>query len=305
MAYTIYSLSTILIFIGLATILHLQFGITGIVNFGIAGFWGIGMYALGFFLIEMNIPLVISILLATLLTAFAAFVLGAIILKLEGQSILVATLAFSAIVKIFITTEKWLTHGVKGLGSVPFPIKIGRYSDVVFFIILIIITTILFWYTKKIEASPYGRLLKGIQDNETLAEGLGKSTYRQKLIFFTFTSGLLGFFGGLSAILYHFLIPRLVDPGVTFTVWIALIIGGRKHVYGGLVGAAITLGIFELIIEVYAPIPTGYSQLVPVVKMMLFGLTLLLVLMFKPSGILGKEHAAVGPKGKIETGDRG
>ena len=84
-----------------------------------------------------------------------------------------------------------------------------------------------------------------------------------------------------------------------------MIIGGRKHVFGGLVGAAITLGIFDLIIETYAPIPSGYSQLVPVIKMMLFGLTLLLVLMFKPSGILGTEHVTVSADGKQETEKRG
>ena len=287
MAYLMYSLSSILLMIGLATLLHLQFGVTGIVNFGIVGFWGIGLYGMGVFLTTLHIPYILALLMAVALTGVIALGLGAIILKMDGQAVLVATLAFATIMKNLAVTEKWLTKGVKGMGTVPFPFQIGRYSDILFFAILLIIVGILIIYTYKLEAAPYGRLLASIQDNETLARGLGKSTFRHKLIFFTLTSAIVGMFGVLSASLDHFLVPRMLDPGLTFTVWIALILGGRKRVLGGLVGAIITLGIFDLLIETYAPIPSAYAQVVPAIKYSLYGLTLLLILMFRPEGLLG------------------
>lgn len=293
MAYLMYSLSAILIFVGLATLLHLQFGITGIVNFGVVGFWGLGMYSVGVFMIHANIPYILALLMGTALTGVVALGLGALVLKLDGQAILVATLAFATIVNNLAITEKWLTNGVRGLGTVPFPIDVGRYSDLVFFIILLAVTVILFLYTYKLEHAPYGRLLSSIQDNETLARGLGKSTFRHKLIFFALTSAIMGLFGGLQASLNHFLVPRLLGPGTTFTVWIALILGGRKRLFGGLIGAIITLGIFDLLIETYAPIPTSAAQLVPTIKFMLYGLTLLLILMFKPTGVLGDKKQSV------------
>ena len=305
MAYLIYSLSSIVIFVALATLLHLQFGLTGIVNFGIVGFWGIGMYGFAVFLLHLHMPYLVALLLATVLSGVVALGLGAMVLKLDGQSILVATLAFATIIKNLTTTEKWLTNGVVGLGTVPFPFKIGRYSDILFFAILLIVTAVLFLYTLKLESSPYGRLLRAIQDNEILARGLGKSTYRQKLIFFSLTSALIGLFGALNASINHFLVPRMLDPGVTFTVWIALILGGKKRVFGGLIGAIITLGVFDLIIEMYVPIPPSYAQIVPTVKLMLYGLTLLLVLMFRPAGILGNKTTAVLAGGNQESKERG
>lgn len=293
MAYLTYSLTSILIFVSLATLLHLQFGITGIVNFGVVGFWGIGMYGVGVFMIYADIPYIFAILLGTALTGVIALGLGAIVLKLDGQAILVATLAFATIVNNLVITEKWLTNGVQGLGTVPFPIDAGRYSDIVFFVIILVVTAILFLYAYKLEHAPYGRLLSSIQDNETLARGLGKSTFRHKLVFFALTCALMGLFGGLQASLNHFLVPRLLGPGTTFTVWIVLIVGGRKRLFGGFIGAIITLGIFDLIIETYAPIPASAAQLVPTIKYMLYGLTLLLILMFKPTGVLGDKKQSI------------
>lgn len=295
--YVMYSLTSILIFVALATILHLQFGVTGIVNFGFVGFWGVGMYGLGVFLLKFHIPYILSLVLATGLSGILAIALGSIILDLESQAVLVATLAFATIIKDLVTTEKWLTKGVIGIGTVPFPIDLGEYSAFGFFVLILICTLALFYYARKIESSPYGRLLLGIQDNETLAKSLGKSTSRQKLIFFGVTCALIGFFGALNASINHFLVPRMLDPGMTFTVWIALIIGGRKRILGGLVGTIVTLGIFDFVIETFVPLPREYSQLVPVIKLMLYGLTLMLVLMFRPMGILGtkKKQANLFP----------
>jgi len=289
--YVMYSFSSILIFVALATLLHLQFGLTGIVNFGIVGFWGFGMYAFGVFLLQYNLPYIVSLILATVLSGVVALALGRVILDLDNQAILVATLAFATVVMLIVTTEKWLTKGVIGLGVVPFPFDLGQYSPFGLFLIILPVTIALLLYTYKLESSPYGRLLASIQDNEILAQSLGKPTFREKLIFFTITSALIGFFGALNASIYRFLVPRMLTPGVTFTVWIALILGGRKRILGGLIGAIVTIGVFDFIIETYAPIPTAYATLVPILKFMIYGLTLMLILIFRPLGILGEKKS--------------
>ena len=100
----------------------------------------------------------------------------------------------------------------------------------------------------------------------------------------------MGFIGILHATNIHFLVPRMLDSSVTFTVWIALILGGRKRVLGGLVGVLATIGIFDFFIETYVPIPASFqSELLPVLKLLLYGLTLMLVIMYRPSGILGNK----------------
>ncbi len=288
--YAMYTFSSIVVFVALATLLHLQFGLTGIVNFGVVGFFGLGMYSFGVFLIQYNIPYIVAMLLATVLTGVVALGLGKIILELDSQSILVATLAIATVVEDLVITEKWLTKGVIGLGTVPFPFDLGPYSQAGYFLLALVLTVLIILYAYKLESSPYGRLLVSIQDNETLAKSLGKSTSRQKLIFFAITSALMGLFGTLHASNIHFMVPRMLSPGVTFTVWIALILGGRKRILGGLIGTLVTIGLFDFLIETFVPIPAAaQSQLMPVIKLWIYGLTLMIILMYRPSGILGEK----------------
>ena len=182
--------------------------------------------------------------------------------------------------------QKEITKGVKGLGSVPFPIDAGLYSQHVFFLIVAVIAGLLIVYALQFSKSPYGRLMMSIQDNEALAQSIGKHTFLEKLRLFTFTSAAMGFMGTLYASNVHFLVPRMLLPGITFTVWIALIIGGRTKALGGLVGVIVTIGVFDFLIETYVPIPRSHAQTLPVIKMMVYGLTLVLVLLFKPTGLL-------------------
>lgn len=291
MSYFVFLISILIMYIAMATVLHLQFGVTGIVNFGFVGFWGFGMYVFAVLLLQYSIPYFLAMAIATVLTGLLAWLLGKLILDLDSQSILVATLAFATIVQYLVMTEKWLTRGVVGIGSIPFPVDIGRYSDLAYLLVLILVAGGLIWYAYRLERSPYGRLLLGIQDNEVLTRSLGKFTSREKLVFFTVTSAVIGFLGALNAGGVHFLVPRMVGPGVTFTVWIALVLGGRRHVLGGLVGTVATVGIFDIIIETFVPIPTAAAQLVPVIKLMLYGLLLILVFMFKPLGIFGSRRS--------------
>lgn len=287
MAYFIFVFSAIVIYISLANLLHLQFGLTGIVNFGVVGFWGLGMYGTTVLIVQYDLPFLVAVVAAAAVTGLLAYLLGWLVLDLDSQSIIVATLAFSTIIFYLVTTEKWLTKGVVGIGTVSFPFDVGRRTDLVYLLILVLITGGSMWYAWMLKRAPYGRLLLAIQDNEPLAKGLGKATSTQKLIFFTVTSGMMGLMGALHAPVNQFLTPTLIAPGVTFTVWIALILGGKKHVLGGLIGILVTVGLFDLLIETYVPLPTEFTILVPNFKLMLYGLMLMLILMFRPLGILG------------------
>ncbi|MFV2064969.1 MAG: hypothetical protein ACC726_15875, partial [Chloroflexota bacterium] len=95
MGFLVFVLSTMVIVIALAALLHIQFGLAGIVNFGLVGFWGVGLYSLAVLLIQLELPYLLALPLAVLLTMALAFGLGWLILDLDDQAVLVATLAFS------------------------------------------------------------------------------------------------------------------------------------------------------------------------------------------------------------------
>ncbi len=288
MAYMQFVLSNMAILVALATLLHLQFGQTGIVNFGVVGFWGLGLYATGILVVGSDLPFPVALLLATLLVGAVSFVVGWIVLDLDDQAVLVATLAFAAIVLDLVQTEKWLTKGVVGYGTVPFPFDFGNDTELYYLLMLVGLSALVVLYAWRVRGQPYGRLLIGIRDNEGLARSLGKPTFRQKLVLFTVTSALMGFFGGLNAGLNHFLQTEMLLPTLTFAAWITLILGGKRHWAGGLAGVLVIGTIFDIIIEQYAPIPTTeIAAVVPNVKYLLYGALLVLVIMFRSQGILG------------------
>lgn len=289
----VFPLSTLAIVISLGALLHLQFGRAGIVNFGVVGFSGLGMYLTAILVVDHEIPFAGALLLASLGTAAVAALLGWMVLDLDSEAVLVATLAFATIVWHLATTERDLTGGVVGLGTVPFPFDLGDYqlTQVVYLGVLLAVAAALLVYARQMGRTPYGRLLTSIQDNEPLSRSLGKATSRHKLVFFTVTCGLMGFVGGLDASVNQFLVPRLLMADTTFVIWIALILGGRKRVLGAVVGAVLTVGVFDILIKQYVSVPREFSQLMPDVELMLFGLVLVLVIMFRPVGLLGSRRA--------------
>jgi branched-chain amino acid transport system permease protein len=289
MDYLIFSFSLMLIYIGLAQLLHVQFGLAGIPNFGVVGFWGIGLYGTGVLYVQFDVPLAIAILAASGAAALAAWVLAVLVLQRSGQAVLAATLAFAAIVATLVVTEKDLTGGVRGLGTIGYPFGDLANRNLVFGVIIAIVVGALIYASAKLRDSRMGRVLIAIRDNEELAASLGKDTVSAKRTTFVVTCALMGLLGGLSAPLNQFLVPYLLAPSVTFAVWIALVLGGKGHNFGAIVGVFVTFGLFDILIETYAPVPAEQAIMLPNFKLFCYGVLLVAIIMFRPSGLLGVE----------------
>lgn len=286
MAYLIFSLCLLLVYVGLAQMLHVQFGLLGIPNFGVVGFWGLGMYAVGVMQVQLGMSFVDAMVVSTVLLVGTSFGIGWLILRLERQAILCATIAFSAIVALLAVTEKWMTMGVMGLGTIRQPFRIFGIEDILFFVFLIVFIVALQIFILKLHKSRLGRLMIAIRDNEELAASLGKDTFRVKITAFTVTATVMGVLGGLSAPLNQFLTPNMIVPSITFAVWISLVLGGKEHALGAMLGVFVTFGLFDILIETYAPVSPDFAVIVPNIKLFLYGALLVGVLLFRPSGIL-------------------
>lgn len=287
MDYFVYSLSLLIIYVGLAQLMHVQFGLLGIPNFGVVGFWGAGMYLTGVFNVSLNLPILISILGATAIVSAVAWILGRMILDRSGQAILCATLAFSSIIAVLVISEKWLTNGVRGLGTIRYPFASSDFAELGFAIFILSVVIAIFYVSIRLRDSRLGRVLLSIRDNEELAASLGKDTSGTKRLIFALTCGVMAFLGGLSAPLNQFLVPYLLSPTVTFTVWIALVLGGKGHSFGSIVGVVLTVGLFDILIETYLPLPPEYAATIQNLKLFFYGFLLVAVIMFRPAGFLG------------------
>jgi branched-chain amino acid transport system permease protein len=296
MAYLIFGAFTVVMFIGLALLLHMQMGLTGIGNFGVVGFWGLGMYGFGVLLIKVPWPwgppwpFLISLLCGTVICGLAGLVIGWLIADLETDGILVGTLGFATIVLLLATNEKALTGGAYGMGTVEFPFDIGStfQDEMLWFGILVVVVAALLFYVARVHRSPYGRLLIATGMNEPLARSLGKPTFRTKLMLFAVGSAGMGLLGALYSVMLHYITPLELGVEVTLGAMVGLVLGGSARVWGAVLGVLLTIGLFDIVIQLYVPLPKSFfQQAMPVVREMAYGALLIVVLLFRPLGILG------------------
>jgi ABC-type branched-subunit amino acid transport system permease subunit len=295
-AFLISGLFEVVIIIGLALLLHLQLGLARIANFGIVGFFGLGMYAFGVLYVKVDWPFgdpwqfLACAALATLITGIAGMVIGWLIADLDTDGVLLETLGFATIVAIIATTEKDLTGGALGMGGLGFPYDIGsvKQNEFLWLVIATVVVVAIFLYARQVHRSPYGRLLVGIGGNEALARSLGKPTLRTKILLFAFTSGLMGLLGAMYGVMIRFLSISNLGVDLTLAVMVGLVLGGTARVWGAVVGVILSVGLFDIIVQSYLPLPQEwYTQAIPVLREAVFGAALIAVLLFRPLGVLG------------------
>lgn len=287
----------VVMIIGVALLLHLQLGLVKIANFGVVGFWGTGMYAFGVLWVQVDWPFeepwpfLISLVFGVVAAGLAGLLIGWLIADLDTDGVLVGTLGFATVVAILVTTEKDLTGGARGLGGLDIPFDIGtiKANEFLWTIILILVVGLMFFYVARVHQSPYGRLLIATGTNEPLARSLGKATFRTKLWLFVVGSAGMGLLGAMYGVMVRFLTPLNIGIDITLAAIVGLIVGGTARVWGAVLGVALTVGVFDIIVQSYLPLPREwYTQAVPVAREVAFGAMLILVLMFRPLGILGR-----------------
>lgn len=282
---------------GLALLLHLQLGLTRIANFGVVGFWGVGLYTFGVLYVRVDWPFedpiqfVVCAALATVAAGLCGLLVGWLIADLDVDGVLVGTLGFATVVAILATTQGELTGGALGMGGLRFPYDAGdvAVNELIWLLVMLALVAAILLYVWLVHRRPYGRLLIAIGSNEPLANSLGKPAARTKLWLFAITSALMGLLGAMYGVMTRFLEVGSLGIELTLAVVVGLVVGGSVRVLGALVGVLLTVGFFDIVVQAYLPLPAEwYTQTIPLLREVLFGVALILVLMFRPLGLLGQ-----------------
>ena len=281
---------------GLALLLHLQLGLTRIANFGVVGFWGLGYYVFGVLYVQVEWPFgdpwqfLVCAAGAAAIVGLAGLVVGWLISDLDTDGTLVVTLGFAAAVQILATTEADWTGGSRGLGGLRIPFDVGtvKEDEFTWLLVLTAVVTLIFLYARQVHRTPFGRLLIATGGSEPLARSLGKSTYRAKLVLFAVTSAGMGLLGAMFGSMERSLDVGRIGVDVTLAAMVGLVLGGTARVWGAVVGVFLTVGLFDIIVRSYLPLPRDwYTQAIPVLRELILGATLIAVLIFRPLGVLG------------------
>lgn len=279
-----------LIYALLAIGLNIEYGETGLINFGHVAYFAIGAYASA--LLSMNgLAVPLAIVLAGLLAAVAAIPIGFAALRLQDDYFAIVTLGFAEAVRIAIQQEEWLTHGVQGIAAIP-SLTPGASGNGLFLVILLLVVLCAMGSVYLIQHSAFGRVLRAIRDNEVAVVALGKRTAKFKvkvLMFGSFFAGLAGAFYGHFI---SFISPEQFVALVTFYVWMSIILGGVGVMRGALVGSLALVLLLEgsRFIGDFLP---GISDLqVAHLRLGVIGFILVLFSLYRPHGLFGKGDGA-------------
>jgi branched-chain amino acid transport system permease protein len=279
-------LSNVLIFAVAGVGLMLLTGYTGLVSLGHAAFLGIGAYT-NAYLLTKGVPFVVSFPAAGLLAALLGLVIGMPVLRLTGIYLVVATYGFSLIVEEIFATWVAVTGGFNGV-KVPVPSLLGvpiETSRSLYFLCLSVLVLVLLGVFNLLRADT-GRALMAIRDSQIAAQSIGIHLTRYKSTAFALSAGITGLAGALLSHRLGFVSPEAFNFLVSLQLLLIIVVGGLGSLHGAVLGAVFISVLPQAIALLRGHLPAQIADQ-PGLDAGLFGLTLMLVILFEPSGIYG------------------
>lgn len=273
----------------LALGLNLQYGLTGLINFGHVGFMCVGAYTAAL-LAERGWPPLLSFPVAAILAALAAYPLGLVSLKLRDDYFAIVSLGFSEVVRVVVTSERWLTNGVQGIPGVPKLMSFlgnGLAQASAVLILLLAVNGLIILIMRRIVHSPFGRVIEAIRDNEDAVKALGKEPAGFKVRVLILGAALAGIAGAFYAHYIGYIAPDQFIPLITFQIWMAIIMGGVGRVSGALVGTLILMAFLEGSRFLRDIVPFVSEVEMASVRLGVVGLALILFTLYRPQGLMG------------------
>ncbi len=272
---------SILILSGITAIgvvgLNLLLGYAGQISLGHAAFYGISAYSSAILTTNYGFPVPAGIGIGVILSALVAFLIGMPALKLRALSLAMATLGFGLIVYIFLNETITLTGGPSGFVGIPRFNILGYefYSDLSYYYLVVGTLTVVLIISLNLINSRTGRALKAIHSSENAARVMGINVHRCKLFVFVLSAVFAAVAGGLYAHYLSFVAPSSFGFHFSLQLIVMAILGGMSSVWGGVIGALFLTSMPEFL-RMYEELET-----------ILYGLILILCMMFMPKGLVG------------------
>jgi len=286
MEYLVHILIMINIYIILVLSANLLVGFANLLTLGQAAFYGIGAYITALALMHLGLTLVPALLFAVLVTAIIGFLLGYISIKFEGDYFVLATLGFQII--IYSVLYNWIsvTRGPYGIPGIPSPVFLGIFkvsSISSFFILSSILSLISIVMFYRFTHSPFGRVLRAMKDDKSALISLGRNVRKLKIQTFVIASVFAAVSGFIYASYITYIDPTSFSLDESIFIISAVLIGGTGNVKGPVLGAIFVVILPELLRFVGMPDAVAANM-----RMIIYGLCLILLMMYRPQGIAGK-----------------
>lgn len=290
-------------------------GFLGLFSLGHAGFMAIGAYTCALLTMapaakQMNYylepivpwlanaqwPFLPAMLMGGLLAAAAGLLIGAPVLRLKDDYLAIATLGFAEIIRIIFTNTQSVTNGALGLKGLPLmQIPVGvPFTNITFFTLnmsaciwLAAIITLVFMV--RLVRGSYGKAFVAIREDEIAAEAMGINVFRHKLLAFVIASFFAGIGGALLGNIMQTVDPMMFRFILTYNIVLIVVFGGIGSLTGGVLASIVITAAMELLRFLDGSFNIGPLEIsgVPGLRMVVFSLILMMIIIFKPKGIMG------------------
>ena len=267
---------------------NLTWGLTGMINLGLAGFFAVGGYTTAL-LTKSGVPIPLGIGGGALAAAATGAGVALITARLRADYLAIVTLGFSESVRIAAANEIWLTNGSDGIAGIPGPWR-GTLSpqqfNLVFLAIVVAVLAVTFVLLQRLARSPFGRVLRAIRDDEDVAAVAGKHVLAFKVKAFAVGAAVLGVAGALYAHETSYVAPDIFAPLLTLNIILALVAGGVGNNAGAVLGAVLIVVLLEGTRFVAPFLPFLGPAQIAAVRELLVSVLLLVILRVLPAGIV-------------------
>lgn len=279
--YHIDVLVTAGIYMLLALGLNVIVGYAGILNLGYAAMFACGAYSFALLNIHFHISFWFGVWISAFLTAGFGMILAFPALRLSGDYLAIVTLGAGEIVRIALNNLDGVTGGPNGLLGIDHPKLFGfdfsvESSPYYFLILTFVLITVFF--LRRLECSRLGRAWIALREDELAASSMGINTARIKLAAFAIGGFIAGIAGSIFAAKQGSISPDSFDFIVSVMVLAMVVLGGLGNISGVLLGS--------FILSILPEFLRGFE----VYRMLLFGLAMIIMMLFRPQGLLGDKH---------------
>ena len=297
-----------ILFVLLSLGLNIVVGFAGLLDLGYIAFYAVGAYVYALLAgphFNVHWPWWAILPIGAALACFFGVLLGTPTLKLRGDYLAIVTLGFGEIIRIFLNnlSEPFnLTNGPKGLATID-PVRVlgadfGNsttlaglvFSEAIkyyYFLLVVVILVILL--NIRLQDSRIGRAWEAIREDEMAARAMGINTTRMKLLAFAMGASFAGIAGGIFSAIQGFISPESFVLNESIMVLAMVVLGGMGNIWGVVLGAILLSFMPEILRYTVDPAQKmifGRSIIDPeVIRMLLFGLALVVVMLFRPAGL--------------------
>ncbi|HJS78533.1 MAG TPA: ABC transporter ATP-binding protein [Burkholderiales bacterium] len=298
-----------ILYVLLALGLNIVVGFAGLLDLGYIAFYAVGAYTYALLAspqFNLHLPFWVILPIGAAVAAFFGVILGAPTLKLRGDYLAIVTLGFGEIIRIFLNNLSRpvnITNGPIGISRIdPFTLdgfSFGTYETflglefsgpIKYYYLLLLVALGIIVVNLRLQNSRVGRAWEAIREDETAARAMGIDTRNLKLLAFAMGASFGGVAGGMFSAIQGFISPESFVLVESIMVVCMVVLGGMGNIWGVILGALLLSFVPEILRWTVTPLQEAiFGRMViepEVIRMLLFGLALVLVMLFRPAGLL-------------------